>query len=97
MVQTMMGRLTYFTVELLAEDLWKEEAKGGATPEQIKQSVHFYQHIIHYVSLCFALMLKTLRKDFDLDDMYEHQPYDVRLHWMRPRANEAGWNVRVLY
>eukprot|EP00201_Polytomella_parva_P009359 CAMPEP_0175070550 /NCGR_PEP_ID=MMETSP0052_2-20121109/18774_1 /TAXON_ID=51329 ORGANISM="Polytomella parva, Strain SAG 63-3" /NCGR_SAMPLE_ID=MMETSP0052_2 /ASSEMBLY_ACC=CAM_ASM_000194 /LENGTH=343 /DNA_ID=CAMNT_0016337671 /DNA_START=382 /DNA_END=1410 /DNA_ORIENTATION=- len=40
--------------------------------EDKKLAYEFYADLIHYVSLLFALMLRHLRKDFDLDDYCDH-------------------------
>lgn len=72
----------------LASDLADEHdphKHGKMTDSEKAQTVAFYYDLLHHVSLLFAVMMKQLRKDSSLDDMYSHSmgeraPSLVRLH-----------------
>lgn len=77
LLQVMMGRLSFFAVESLSEDIWLDADHSICSPEEVATTFEFYRNLIHHVSLLFVMMVKTLRKDFDLDSVYVHQPYNA--------------------
>mmetsp|Transcript_25095 Transcript_25095/g.45441 ORF Transcript_25095/g.45441 Transcript_25095/m.45441 type:complete len:188 (+) Transcript_25095:107-670(+) len=70
-IQVIMGRLTVFTIQSITQDIWSLDV-DKMSQEDKKLAYEFYADLIHYVSLLFALMLRHLRKDFDLDDYCDH-------------------------
>ncbi|KAG2448666.1 hypothetical protein HYH02_006023 [Chlamydomonas schloesseri] len=70
-LQTLISKLAVFMVE--AANLELGGLKATATPEQRKESFKFLEELAHLTSLLYAVMMKQLRKDYNLTDMYDHE------------------------
>ncbi|KAG2446103.1 hypothetical protein HXX76_000703 [Chlamydomonas incerta] len=47
--------------------------KESSTPEQRRECMAFVNELMHLTSLLFAVMMKQLRKDYNLSDLYDHE------------------------
>ncbi|KAG2446102.1 hypothetical protein HXX76_000702 [Chlamydomonas incerta] len=92
-LQTLLSRLSVFMVE--AVNLELGGLKATTTPEQRKEAHMFLEELMHLTSLLFAVMMKQLRKDYNLGDLYDHEtshhvPYvdskKVTNYWERCKA-----------
>ncbi|KAG2432141.1 hypothetical protein HXX76_009067 [Chlamydomonas incerta] len=90
MLQTIIGRLSYFTIETVAADLGSMD-HAAATPEQRRAAHRFVSELCHHVSLLFCFMMKGLRKDFKLDTVYRHDMATSRPPFLDADGAAKGW------
>ncbi|KAG2439074.1 hypothetical protein HYH02_006601 [Chlamydomonas schloesseri] len=90
MLQTIIGRLSYFTIETVAADLGSMD-HAAASPEQRRAAHRFTRELCHQVSLLFCFMMKGLRKDFNMGTIYKHDMATNKPPFLDADGAAKGW------